>query len=160
MNKHRLYKQIATLGYLGYLPAPGTSGSLVSMPILYYSMYCPWYPLTALLIIIGSFFVISKALHVFDEYDPSCVIIDEVAGMFCGGLVVWFGYLPLYHQHGLTSLLILFVLFRIFDITKIGFSHLEKYCTQRYGALAVLFDDLLAGALAAFTLYVVLVCFQ
>jgi phosphatidylglycerophosphatase A len=75
--------------------------------------------------------------------DPGWVVIDEIAGQ-------WIAMLPLRHSAWVPALLA-FAAFRLFDIVKPG----PVGCIdRREGPLAVMGDDLAAGALAAALLLV------
>jgi phosphatidylglycerophosphatase A len=71
--------------------------------------------------------------------DPGWVVSDEVAGQALATL----GALPAIDDWRLA--LLAFVLFRIFDMTKLGPVGKAEKCP---GAVGVLLDDLVAGALA------------
>ena len=74
--------------------------------------------------------------------DPGWVVIDEVAGQ-------WIALLALPHP-SLVGALAAFALFRLFDITKPG---PIGWAERLPGALGVMADDLLAGAVAAVLLW-------
>ncbi len=89
--------------------------------------------------------------------DPSEVIIDEVAGMFLAVLLAIGGFFILYHTNVFVfneivtfapqSLIVMFVLFRIFDIFKPWpIKIFEKFKPEGWG---IMVDDLMAGMYAA-----------
>ncbi|MBP6870034.1 phosphatidylglycerophosphatase A [Candidatus Babeliales bacterium] len=129
---------IATLGPVGYLPAPGTAATCVILPFMYLFSYLS-FPSQLLLIgmvhLVG-FFVIHKALPYFSQPDPKQIVLDE----FVGTLVTFAGiaYDPLIFLIG-------FCLFRLFDIFKpCGIGYVEKLP----GAFGVVLDDSVAGLFA------------
>ncbi len=130
-------KQIATLGPLGYAPAPGTVGSAVTLLLVYSShRFMPelfFYTLFIIAISGIAFYVIAAARTEFSTPDPKQIILDEVIGcLFCfyGLNIDWY------------VLLWGFLLFRFFDITKcLGIGYLEKLP----GAWGVLADDIACG---------------
>lgn len=131
-------KWIATLGSIGYLPAPGTMGTIAALPLAYgiSCMQVQW-QLVATMILCGvSYFVIDGALKYFTTSDPSHIILDEVIGTlvtFCD-----LSYSPFVWVLG-------FILFRLFDIFKpFGIARLEKIP----GSFGILIDDIAAGVLA------------
>ena len=131
-------KFIATLGPIGYLPAPGTMGTLATLPCIYFisllSLETQF--LAIVFVSILSFFVIQRALTFFKIVDPSQIILDEVVGCFLTFVGLAFSW---------QSLLAGFLLFRLFDIFKpFGIKRLE----QLPGAWGVLLDDCAAGLLA------------
>lgn len=129
---------IATLGPIGYLAAPGTMGTLVTIPL---ALLLNFYSLSVQCVIIGiiaitSFFIVKQALCHFTQSDPCQIIIDELLGCFITFLAVPF----LSHVW-----IIGFVLFRFFDIVKpCGIQRIEKLP----GAWGVLLDDVIAGLCA------------
>jgi len=131
-------KFIATLGPIGYLPAPGTMGTLVALPLIY-SLSKLSFEIQSLMIVVlcmSSFFIIRQALTFFQIADPSHIILDEVVGCvitFIGIPVCW------------VTLVAGFLLFRLFDILKpFGIKRIENFS----GAWGVLLDDCVAGLFA------------
>jgi len=136
-------KQIATLGPIGYLPAPGTMGTLAALPFVYFIslLSLPHQACIILVTSIVSLFIIDKALKSFNNVDPSQIVVDE----FVGCLVTFAGI-----QFDLSSVLAGFLLFRLFDILKpLGIKKIEKLP----GAWGVLLDDYAAGTLASILLW-------
>ena len=139
----KLLQAIATLGPIGQLPAPGTAGSVVAVITgLYLMSFGP--------IILGLGCLICLVVGtIASEYyarsigrkDPSEVIIDEVAGQWIALII-----LPL----DLWWFAAAFVLFRFFDITKIGPVGMAE---QLSGGVGVMADDIVAGLLAALCLW-------
>ncbi|VAW02532.1 Phosphatidylglycerophosphatase A [hydrothermal vent metagenome] len=133
-------KLIATFFGVGLLrPAPGTWGSLAALPFgIYVLLYANGVTLAAMSLIA---FVIG--VWASDRYaksiggkDPSEVVIDEVAGQWLALAFVQ----PVWWQ-----LLLAFVLFRFFDITKLWLiGRLEKLP----GGWGIMADDMLAGLVA------------
>ena len=70
--------------------------------------------------------------------DPGWVVIDEFAGQ-------WITLVPLHHLSAV-GLILAFVLFRFFDITKLG---PVGWADRQHGAFGVMADDVIAGAIAA-----------
>lgn len=140
----RLFKHIATLGPIGYLPARGTISSLITLVAIwlfestqvgyrFYSLgYIP-YLLIAFFIVIA---IVQKALQFFKEADPAPIVLDEVLGMMCA----------LWHiEHTLVGFLAAFLFFRFFDTIKPWPINLAE---KLPGALGVVGDDLAAGLFA------------
>lgn len=145
---YKLALNIATLGYLGYLPAPGTCGSIFAFFIFIILKYLGIFSLDLelLAIILFAFFALVVIKYVinnldhFDNsligFDPKEIIIDEVSGCF----------IALYGLTSFSSFIWAFILFRFFDITKTaGISVIEK---KFRGPLGVLLDDIVAGVYA------------
>ena len=143
--KRNIYSLIATLGPVGYLPAPGTCATVVSLPVVCAIKYVNmslWQELFVLLFItVVSYFVISRALVFFVADDPSEIVLDELVG------TLWlFVGLPIEPYVIICSIII----FRFFDITKWGISFLEKLP----GAFGVLSDDIAAAFITACIMHV------
>jgi phosphatidylglycerophosphatase A len=131
----KLAQVVASAGGAGYSPvAPGTAGSLVAVVILWLVPFSQ----TGLVI----FFVAVTLLGTWaadvverasGKKDPGTIVVDEVAGMALGVLV-----LPL----TVPVLLAGFVLFRVFDVLK-------PFPANRLqalpGGIGVMTDDLVAG---------------
>lgn len=136
----RLFIYLATLGPLGHLVGSGTVGSLVAIFFVFLNNYFLNLNSQAILIsslIIVSLIIINLARRHFIYSDPKEIIIDE----FVGCLIACFGI-----PFNLTSILLAFILFRFFDITKsFGICYIEKFCKGSFG---ILFDDVIAGLFA------------
>ena len=129
---------LASLGGIGRLkPAPGTWGSLVVLPLALLG------PETALLLgllvtLIG-FFATRAVLRDTPNEDPGWIVVDEAAGM----LLALAG---LSADANIWGVLIAFGLFRVFDIFK---PWPISWADQQKGAIGVMLDDVVAGALVA-----------
>lgn len=137
---------LATLGPIGYLPAPGTAGSLVALIsgwfiASYGFLALGLAALAALLVGIVASETYSQATN---SKDASEVIIDEVAGQwvvllcippFIDEAYLWYGGA--------------FILFRFFDITKIGPVGMAE---KLGGGIGIMADDIVAGGLAGMCL--------
>ncbi len=131
-----LLKNIATLGFIGYLPvAPGTWGTAAGFILI------ALIPLSqaALLILIALGILIGTAAaraaeRLIGEADSSHIIIDELVGFLVSVM-----FLP--HTYG--YLASAFLLFRFFDILKpFPIGRIEKAIKGGAGIMA---DDILAG---------------
>ena len=155
MNK-KLVKNLATVFGLGEMPiAPGTFGTLGGIPIyiglvilkkifpnnmIYNSFY---------FMFLMTFFAIAVYVsdiaerEIFKEKDPQKVVIDEVLGF----LTTLFLINPVGIFQTIMAIVIGFVIFRFFDITKIG----PIYKSQFFGnGVGVVLDDFLAGVIGNF----------
>jgi phosphatidylglycerophosphatase A len=132
---------VATMGGIGRLkPAPGTWGSLIVLPAALLG------PMPALLLgilvtLIG-FYAVRQVLRETPDQDPGWIVVDEAAGM----LIALAG---LSMTASIWGVLIAFGLFRVFDIFK---PWPISWADQQKGALGVMLDDIVAGALAALAL--------
>ena len=130
---------LATLGHIGYLPAPGTMATLATLPIAFllqtifsfkqYSIAC--------IIITGILgYAVVKILPFCKQNDPSEIVADEIVGC----LVTFAGI-----SMTLPVTVIGFLLFRFLDITKwFGINYLQKLP----GVWGVMIDDVVAGLIA------------
>ena len=146
MNKlaDMLLCNLATLGPIGHLrPAPGTIGSLVALSSGYLIANFSLGVLVAAILglsILG-IFAAERYGQRTGKKDASEVIIDEVAGQWIPLVII-----PLEIDWYIAA----FLLFRFFDISKIGpVGHAETFS----GGVGVMADDLMAGILAALVLW-------
>ncbi|MCK5780420.1 MAG: phosphatidylglycerophosphatase A [Psychrilyobacter sp.] len=160
--RKEIVRGLATWFGLGDSPkAPGTMGTLGAIPLflmlnsfrmviidtrLYNSFY---------MIFLLGFFALSIYVsdrcekEIFNEKDPQKVVIDEVLGF----MVTMFLVNPVGIKETVVAVILGFLLFRFFDITKIG--PIDK--SQHYGnGLGVVLDDFLAGIAANFVLIVLM----
>ncbi len=138
---------VASLGGAGYVPkAPGTMGTLVSIPLVYYGMGP--LPLLARVFVVAAVTGLAVwsagvAVRVWGEEDSPRIVVDEMAG-FMTALI------PFPIQAG--TILAAFALFRLFDIAK------PWPCRQidrsMEGGAGVVFDDLAAGIYAMLSLFI------
>lgn len=138
----KLARLIATFFNVGYFPkAPGTAASFLTTLLWAWPIYLgvsPLVPITCgfLLFILGTWSS-KHARPFFSDEDPSAIVIDEVAGQtialaFCSANI-W-------------SLLLAFLLFRLFDIVKPGpIGWLDRNVK---GAMGIMLDDIAAGFMA------------
>lgn len=144
---------LSTLFYVGYFPkAPGTIGSLVSLPIIFY--VCYKFGVVGLLITILISFVVAmfsiKKVLAYTEHDPSFVVIDEFIGQAVTFLLI---ANTLVLNTNIIPYIIGFVLFRIFDVIK---PYPVSYADQKIkNAFGVILDDIFAGIYATIILYVI-----
>jgi phosphatidylglycerophosphatase A len=132
---------VATMGGIGRLkPAPGTWGSLVVLPAALLGPV-PALLLGILVTLIG-FYAVRQVLRETPDQDPGWIVVDEAAGM----LIALAG---LSMTASIWGVLIAFGLFRVFDIFK---PWPISWADQQKGALGVMLDDIVAGALAALAL--------
>ena len=144
--KNKVPKYIATLGFIGYLPAPGTCATFVTLFMVWIlqSLSLWIYALVLLGAIIMSYFIIQQAQQLFYEKDPQPIVLDEVVGC----LITFFA-IP--QSFGL--LILGFVVFRFFDIFKFGIIHqVQKYD----GAFGIVADDIGAGFISNVILHIII----
>ena len=136
---------LATLGPIGHLrPAPGTIGSLFALATGYMIASFSLGVLVAAILTISilGIFAAERYRERTGKKDASEVIIDEIAGQWVPLVII-----PLDVKWYIAA----FLLFRFFDISKIGpVGHAEKFM----GGIGVMADDLVAGILAALVLWI------
>lgn len=135
---------------VGFLPkAPGTWGTLATLPFLYvlgkfnppYIFFIPF----ILIVTLISSFVTDSVQKKYNLHDPQFIVIDEVLGMMTAWLFI--------QKHNFSHLMILFALFRAFDIIKIWpASYFDK--DVHHGAGTIL-DDLVSGLYAGLVYLVI-----
>lgn len=136
---------VASFGGVGFCPvAPGTAGSVAAVALGAGLMQGgPWVLASAAaLAAVAGFAFIPRAVTDRDA-DPGWVVIDEVAGQWLAMLgldaVSWMG------------LLAAFAGFRLLDIWKPG---PVGWADRQHGAVGIMVDDLIAGAIVACLLLV------
>ena len=133
----RLRLLLATGLGLGYAPfAPGTVGSLATLPLVFLVWYVggSWALLVATLLVTAVGLWACGATETrFGVKDPGPVVIDEVAGQMVSLLFL---------APTLPTLLTAFALFRLFDIWK---PFPVRQAERLPGASGIMTDDLLAG---------------
>lgn len=134
----RLARFIAAGFGTGYAPiASGTVASaaaaICGAGLLLVSVWA--LALAAVLAAFGGYLAIRRAAI---DGDPGWVVIDEFAGQ-------WITLLAL-PRPTLPGVLAAFILFRLFDITKLG---PVGWADRRHGAFGIMADDVIAGLIAA-----------
>ena len=139
-----LWCSLATVGPVGRLrPAPGTWGSLFGLVTGFgLARLSPGLlEVATLLVIVLGTIAANHHQNETGSKDASEVVIDEVAGQWIALLVI-----PIDWRWALAA----FLLFRFFDITKIGpIGTVEKWP----GGAGVMADDVIAGVFAALCLW-------
>ena len=137
---NRLILLFATGLGLGFIPgAPGTYGALLGIPLAlaFFRHGITLGTLSLLALIFFSIWTAGKGEEILGRPDASQIVIDEIAGMAVALFLI-----PLSAK----NIIIGFVLFRFFDIIKIG---PVKWVDQRLpGGWGIVGDDLVAGTIA------------
>jgi len=151
---NKIYRIIATFFGSGLAPvAPGTFGSLATIPLAFFlAYYCGIYGIIGGIIV--SFILgICSIPHILKagKHDPSYVVIDEVVGQLI--TFVFVAEQLQYDSHSGVVYLLGFMLFRLFDITR---PQPVKWADKKLlNAWGVMLDDILAGLYAGGILYVI-----
>ena len=132
----------------GLVPkAPGTAGTLVAVPIvLLMNELLLWqYIVVILLSLIAGIWICGVAARQLGVHDDPSIVWDELVGFLITMMAAPPGWL---------WLVIGFILFRLFDITKPWPIRTIDRCVE--GGLGVMLDDVLAGIYALVVLQVVI----
>ena len=137
--------------------APGTLASLIALFIGYFILLklgIALYITFIIAFIILGYYSCEAHIKIYNKKDPSEVVIDEFGGQF----IVLLATIDTNNIYYLTlSLFLSFVLFRFFDITKIGIIKKAEKLKGGYGIMA---DDILAGIFAFITQSAILTYFN
>jgi len=128
--------------------APGTIGTLATVPLyLWMTQFSlPIYAVCLLLLIVVSVIIAGHSAKLLGVHDHSGIVIDEV----CGYLLTMM-FAPFAWQW----VVIGFILFRIFDITKPWPIRIMDKSVE--GGFGIVVDDLMAGIYAAVCLQIIIV---
>jgi phosphatidylglycerophosphatase A len=126
----------------GLLPrAPGTWGSLVALPAVWWLVELPWpWRIGIVAAVIGAgIFICGESARRLGKHDDQRIVFDEIAGVLSTGLAVT--------EKSLVSLALVFVFFRLFDILKPW--PIRDVDHSLKGGLGIMLDDLMAAVFAA-----------
>jgi len=145
---HALALGLATAGGAGLLrPAPGTWGSAVAAVIAGAVLFAApetgrwWLVAMVVVILLVSGWAVPQAVRYFRRGDPSQIVLDEVAGVWLGVVVLPAAVLA----QPILAVLLVGLWFRFFDIVKPGpVGALEALG----GTAGIMADDCAAGLLA------------
>ena len=129
----------AGIGYARYFP--GTMGTLLAVPIsLGLNRIAEASPLVAIGLLIGATLGAIKlstdAAQMVRQKDPQIIVADEIVGFMIANFLTPLRWAPL---------LLSFLLFRIFDITKV---YPAAKLENLPGGAGIVLDDVLAGIYA------------
>ncbi len=135
--------QFLALGFgSGLAPkAPGTFGTLAAIPVFFLlTMLMPTplhYAIAVIIMGLAGIYICGKTADDVGVHDHPAIVWDEFVGFFITMFMV-----PVSWQ----SILLGFLLFRVFDILKPWpISYIDKKMT---GGAGIMFDDVLAGVFA------------
>ena len=132
------FSEIYPIGKFKY--APGTIASLFTCIIFFYLN--TYFQIEIIILIFFIVFFLSllsiqNYLKLYGNKDHQSIVIDE----FLGQYVALFS-IPLFElENNIVNISIIFLLFRFFDISKIGLRGIEKIP----GTFGILFDDIIGG---------------
>lgn len=140
--------QFLALGFgSGLAPkAPGTFGTLAAIPVflLMSVLAAPIYAIVVLVMATAGIYICGKAAQDAGVHDHPAIVWDEIVGF-----VITMFLIPVSWH----SVLVGFILFRIFDIFKPWpISWLDKNC---HGGLGIMLDDIAAGFAALAVMHLI-----
>lgn len=140
------YHLLATFFGIGFFKIPGTIGSLFTIPLWYMTNY--WIEKNNLFIILFLLLFIIYICHRtsldIKVKDHSSIVLDEFIGMWIT--------LTMLESNNIFKLCLCFLFFRFFDILKpwpICWIHKNVS-----GGLGIVMDDVCAGILSGFSIYI------
>ncbi len=147
-------KIFISIFYIGFIKfAPGTWGSMISILILFplFKFYILSLPILIIIFVI-LFFISNYLINLYSKmtnsYDSRNIIIDEFLGIY----IIFFFYDYLYIYNNYITLILIFFIFRFFDIIKIyPANYIDKNIKNGYG---VILDDLIAGIYTIVTMII------
>tara|TARA_B100001121_G_scaffold24653_1_gene19121 strand:+ start:78 stop:551 length:474 start_codon:yes stop_codon:yes gene_type:complete len=132
------FTELYPIGKFKY--APGTTASLFTCIIFFYLnkyFQIEIIILTFFIVFLISLLSIQNYLKLYGNKDHQSIVIDE----FLGQYIALFS-IPLFElENNIINISIIFLIFRFFDISKIGLRSVEKIP----GAFGILFDDIIGG---------------
>ena len=132
------FSEIYPIGKFKY--APGTIASLFTCIIFFYLntyFQIEIIILIFFIVLFLSLLSIQNYLKLYGNKDHQSIVIDE----FLGQYIALFS-IPLFElENNIINISIIFLLFRFFDISKIGLRGIEKIP----GTFGILFDDIIGG---------------
>ncbi len=138
--------QFLALGYGSGLfkPAPGTWGTLASVPLwwLLAQTTLPVYVLICVISFVIGIYLCGKTAERLGVHDHSAIVWDEFVGLWVTMIAVPVTW---------PNLLLGFVLFRIFDIVKPW--PIRELDRKVHGGFGIMIDDIVAGIMACLSLH-------
>ena len=137
------FAEVYPIGHSKY--APGTMGSLIGVLIgcfLILNLDVKFYLIFLLIFIIVSYLLCEAHLKFYNKKDPKEVVVDEISGQFIAILGCVQSDKSTYM---FLSLFLSFILFRFFDISKIG--PIKRFENLPNG-IGIMADDIVAGLFA------------
>ena len=144
-------KIFVSLFFIGYFPiAAGTVGTLASLILIF--LFINYFSILTLIILfvlvsIVSLIFINMYSNTIKKYDASEIVIDE----FLGVLFIFIFYDYFKFTNDLNMFIIIFILFRFFDILKpFPVKWIDKNIKNAWG---VFLDDIFAGIYCLIVLF-------
>ena len=144
-----MIKFFGTIFYIGYFPFfPGTFASIISLffGVLFFNIFgFVSFILFTVILFLGGWWCCEKIITGHNNKDPSEIVIDELVGQWISIIPIF--YFLDYQKITFSSLpylelIFAFIIFRLFDIVKIG---PILWADNLKSGLGVMLDDCLAG---------------
>lgn len=121
--------------------APGTFGSLVGLLAAWglIALPLPWRAAAVLAVVAAGIWICGESARRLQRHDDQRIVLDEIAGVLLTSLVL--------EKTTLLGLVLVFVLFRVFDICKPW--PIRDVDHSLHGGLGIMLDDLIAALYAA-----------
>ena len=150
---YKFSKFIITLFGIGFFPiASGTISSVCTF-ILFYFIINNISILSLVFIFLIVFFLSLILINIYSsntkKYDSPEIVIDEFLGILM--IIIFYDYIKF--TNDLIMFLIMFILFRFFDILKIYPANLID--NNMKNSLGVILDDLVAGVYCVIILFII-----
>tara|TARA_B100000029_G_scaffold513602_1_gene613690 strand:- start:897 stop:1370 length:474 start_codon:yes stop_codon:yes gene_type:complete len=149
-----LTKIFVSIFFIGYIKfASGTWGTIASILIIFPIIKFSSLSLGSLVaIFIILFFISNFLINFFSNFtkskDSKIIVIDELLGIF--SILIFYELLFIYND--ILTLILIFFIFRFFDIIKIfPANYIDKNFKNGYG---VILDDIIAGIYTILTLII------
>ena len=147
------FVSLSFAGYIKLIP-PGTFASFLSIVILfpiveYKIISLKIFIIIFIVIFILSLFFINKFSKYTQSHDSKIIVIDEFLGIYL--ILIFYDQIKIINPY--VTMMLIFVLFRFFDILKIFPANIvDKRLKSAFG---VILDDLIAGIYTIIILYIV-----
>ena len=147
------FVSLSFAGYIKLIP-PGTFASFLSIVILfpiveYKIISLEIFVAVFIVIILLSLFFINKFSAHAQSHDSKIIVIDEFLGIYL--ILIFYDQIKIINPY--VTMMLIFVLFRFFDILKIFPANIvDKKLKSAFG---VILDDLIAGIYTLIVLYIV-----
>lgn len=124
---------------------PGTTGSLISLPIVFLMMHLSWpfYFLVVILSICLGVFLCDQTSKDIGAHDHSCIVWDELVGISITMITI-----PINNWYLIWSG---FLLFRLIDLWKPY--PIDLLDIKIHGGIGIMIDDIAAGMISTSILY-------
>ena len=146
------FVSLSFAGYIKFIP-PGTFASFLSIVILfpiieYKIISLEIFVAVFILIFLLSLFFINQFSSHTQSHDSKIIVIDEFLGIYL--ILIFYDQIKIINPY--VTILLIFILFRFFDILKIFPANvIDKKVKSAFG---VILDDLIAGIYTIIILYI------